>query len=95
MINNVEIERVTHFNILGLVLHSHLNWKKHLDHISLKLSKIIGILHRLKSVYPETVLLMLYNTLIVPNLTYCLLSWAYCLIIIVYMHVLKKRDYEL
>ena len=54
-INNVEKERVTHFNFLGLVLDSQLNWKKHLDHISLKISKIIDILHRLKSVYPETV----------------------------------------
>ena len=95
MINNVEIERVTHFNILGLVLHSHLNWKKHLDHISLKLSKIIGILHRLKSTYPETVLLMLYNTLIVPHLTYCLLSWGSLLSDNHCIHVLKKRDYEL
>ena len=60
-INNVEIDRVTHFNFLWLVFDSQLNWKKHLDHISLKLSKIIGILHRLKFVYPETVLLMLYK----------------------------------
>ena len=76
-INNVEIERVRHFNFLGLVLDSHqFNWKKHLDHISLKISKIIGILHSLKSTYPETVLLMLYNTLIVPHLIYCILSWG-------------------
>ena len=34
-INNVEMERVTHFNILGLVLDIQTNWKKHLDHISL------------------------------------------------------------
>ena len=40
-INSVKIERVTHFNFLGLVLDSQLNRKKHLDHISLKLSKII------------------------------------------------------
>ena len=64
-INNVEIERVTHFKFLGLVLDSQLNWKKHLDHISLKISKIIGILHRLKFVYLETVLLMYF--------TYCII----------------------
>ena len=88
-INNVEIEKVTHF--LGLVLDSQLNWKKHLDHISLKLSKIIGILHRLKFVYPETVLLMLYNTLIVPHLTYCILSWGSLLSDNHRIHVLQKK----
>ena len=46
-INTVEIERVTHFIFLGLVLDSQLKWKKHLDHISLKISEIIGILHSL------------------------------------------------
>ena len=50
MINNVEIERVTHFNIFRAVFDSQLNWKRHLDHISLKTSKIIGILHRLNKV---------------------------------------------
>ena len=32
-INNVEVERVAHFNFSGLVLDRQLNWKKHLDHI--------------------------------------------------------------
>ena len=90
-INNVEIERVTHLNFLGMVLGSQLNWKKHLDHISLKISKIIGILHRLKLVYPETVLLMLYNTLIVPHLTYCILSWGSLLSDKHRIHVLQKK----
>ena len=79
------------FNFLALVLDSQLNWKKHLDHISLKLSKVIGILHRLKFVYPETVLLMLYNTLIVPHLTYCILSWGSLLSDNHRIHVLQKQ----
>ena len=90
-INNVEIERVTHFNFLGLVLDSQLNWKKHLDHISLTISKIIGILHRLKFVYPETVLLILYNTLVVPHLTYCILSWGSLLSDNHRIHVLQNK----
>ena len=89
-INNVEIERVTHFNFLGLVLGSQLNWKQHPDHISHKISKIIGILHRLKTVCPKTVLLMLYNTLIVPHLTYCILSWGSLLSDNHLIHVLQK-----
>ena len=45
--------------------------KKHIDHISLKISKVIGIMHRLKDIYPKNILLTLYNSLIVPHLNYC------------------------
>ena len=41
-INNVEIERVRHFNFLGLVLDSQLNWKKHLDQYLLNYPKLLA-----------------------------------------------------
>ena len=75
-INGNKIERVTEFNFLGLVLQSNLSWNKHVNHISLKVSKAIGNIHRLKSVYPLSVLLTLYNTLVLPHFNYCILSWA-------------------
>ena len=63
--NGNAIERVTQFNFLGLILHESLSWDKHINmHISLKVSKAIGILYRLKSIYPHRELLTLYNTLI-------------------------------
>ena len=49
-LNGNKIERVTQFNFLGLILQSNLSWNKHVNHISLKVSKTIGILYRLKSV---------------------------------------------
>ena len=75
-INGNKIERVTEFNFLGLVLQSSLSWNKHINHISLKVSKAIGIINRLKSVYPLAVLLTLYNTLVLPYFNYCILSWG-------------------
>ena len=54
-LNGNKIERVTQFNFLGLILQSNLSWNKHVNHISLKMSKTIGILYRLKSVYPLSV----------------------------------------
>ena len=59
-LNGNKIERVTQFNFLGLILQSNLSWNKHVNHISLKVSKTIGILYRLKSVCPLKVLLTLY-----------------------------------
>ena len=69
-INGNNIERVTQFIFLGLILESNLSWNKHINHISLKVSKAIGILYRLKSVYPLSVLLNLYNTLVLPYFNY-------------------------
>ena len=43
-VNNNNIERVTQFNFLGVILHSHMTWNKHINHISMKIAKSIGIL---------------------------------------------------
>ena len=42
-INNVTIDRVNDFKFLGLIVSSNLKWNKHIDHISIKVSKVIGI----------------------------------------------------
>ena len=46
-VNNNTIERVTEFNFLGVILHSHMTWNKHINHMSMKISTSIGILCRL------------------------------------------------
>ena len=51
-INDTKIERTTQCIYLGLILQTKLSWNKHICHISLKVSKTIGKLNRLKSVYP-------------------------------------------
>ena len=76
VINNTPIERVTNFNYLGLQLSNDLNWDKHKCVISLKLTKTIGVLNRLRYEYPEEILLTLYNTLILHHLNYCILLWG-------------------
>ena len=42
----------------------------------MKLSRSIGILYRLRNIYPESVLVTIYNTLILPHFHYCLLLWG-------------------
>ena len=76
LINGKAIERVTQFNFWGLILESNMSWNLHINHISLKISKAIGILYRLKTIYPQLVLQTLYNTLILPYFNYCILVWG-------------------
>ena len=63
------IERVTQFIFLGVKLHSHVTWNKHINHISMKIARSIGILYRLRNVYPESVLITIYNTSSFPLLS--------------------------
>ena len=73
VINNIIIERVSHFNFLGIMLSYNMIWDAHINHISKKISKAIGILYQLKHIYPQRILFTLYTTLIVPHLNYCLI----------------------
>ena len=59
-INNITIDRVTDFKFLGLIISSNLKWNKLIDHISIKVSKVIGIMFRLKYIVPCDVLQTLY-----------------------------------
>jgi len=71
------IEFVNEFNFLGMMLHRHLNWKAHRDLISKKLSKTVGILHRLKNILPLCALLHIYNSLVLSHLNYGALLWGW------------------
>ena len=73
-INNVTIDRVNDFKFLGLIISSNLKWNKHINHISIKVSKVIGIMFRLRTILPSDVLQTLYNSLIMPHFHYCLLT---------------------
>ena len=56
----------------------HLIWKSHVENISNKCSKTIGVLNKLKYVLPLTVELILYNScFILPHLNYGIMTWEY------------------
>ena len=60
----------------------------HIDHISPKMSRIIGSLNQIKMIFPQEMLLSIYNTIILRHLNYCILSWGkYC----EQMTLLQKR----
>ena len=75
-INNVNIESVQNFNFLGLHLSSDMTWNFHISEVSKEISRNIGILKKLKLIVPNNILLTIYNTLILPHINYCLLSWG-------------------
>ena len=75
-INNSTITRVHHTKFLGVIIDSKLTWQDHIMHIKNKISKIIGILLRVRRVLSTKALVTLYNALILPHLTYCVTVWG-------------------
>ena len=90
-INIIEINRVSQFNFFGIILSANLKWKKLIDHISMKISKVIGIIYRLKDVYPKNILLTLNNSFVVPHLNYCILTWGSKIVNGYKIHILQKK----
>ena len=91
-ISGNNIEPVTNFNFLGLTLSSALSWKQHINKISLKISKSIGVLYRLRDIiYPRAVLQNLYNALIIPQFNYCILCWGSVISENHSLHILQKK----
>ena len=48
IINHMPIERVTCFTFIGVIIASNLTWYHHINYISNKLTRICGVLSRLK-----------------------------------------------
>ena len=77
LIDNEKICCVDELNFLGLTITKHLSWKKHIDKISNKISKIVGVLNKLKFIIPDQILLTINNSVILLHLNYCILAWGY------------------
>jgi len=88
IINNTHVETVDNFKLLGITINKHLQWNTHIEHISIKVSKYIGVLNRLKYTLPPRILHTLYNTLILPHFNYGLLVWGHDT---TRLHILQKR----
>ena len=76
-IDGNKIEFVKEFKFLGLVIDENLSFKQHVNFVSKKISKTIGILARLKNTLPVGVLLNIYHALILPYLTYGISIWGW------------------
>ena len=77
LMNNRAIDVVHNFNYLGIMLDANMSWKSHIAMVSNKLSRINGILHRLKYLYPQNILITLYKSLFIPHINYGSLLWGH------------------
>ena len=76
IIDGETLEIVNETKFLGVYLDSALNWKKHVNYISKKIAKSIGIISRANQILGTKYLLQLYYSFIFPYLIYCNVLWG-------------------
>ena len=75
-IDNTPILPVEHTKFLGVIIDQNLSWKYHILKTTNQISKNIGILRKLRNTLPKRILFTIYNTLILPYISYSNIAWA-------------------
>ena len=75
-INSENILRVNKYKSLGVTLDETLSWDKHIAEIFKKVSKGLGALKRIRPYVPQSTLVTVYNTIILPYFDYCSTVWG-------------------
>ena len=74
--NNVYLNISKSVKFLGIILDDELSFNNHRLHICNKISKNVGLLCKLRQFLPQKQLFMLCNSLILPYIHYCNITWA-------------------
>ncbi len=76
MIDNVLIERVHEIKFLGVILDNKFCWKPQIKHVRTKVAKCIAILGKSQHILDHKSLYILYWSLVLPYLIYCVEVWG-------------------
>ena len=82
IINDHPVKEVNYTKFLGLYNDENLSWKYHISHVTMKMSKMTGILAKARHYLPLKLLQMLYMTKIYPYLPYCNITQGQVLILL-------------
>ena len=92
LINKKAIEQKEYVKYLGVLLDSKLSFCHHISSIKKKISRAIGIMHKMKSYVSKNVLTCLHYSLVYPFLIYAIPIWGVaCEKYINPLFVLQKR----
>ena len=67
----------TNTKFLCINIDNNLTWKAHINHITTKISKGVGVLSRLSKELSYNILILIYDTILLPYLTYCCITWGF------------------
>ena len=68
--NNTNITQSIYQKHLGIILYSKLTFENHINMVTTKINKTIGLLRKLQNLLPRTVLIKIYKAFVRPHLDY-------------------------
>ena len=71
ILGDIKIKKVSETKILGVIVDDQLKWNSHINMVATKVSKGIGIIRRMKAFVPQSTLISVYNSIILPHFNYC------------------------
>ena len=91
-INGHKISKVDNAKFLGLYFDSKMKWDYHISKKCNQISKTLTVMTKLKNYLPKWTLVTLYNSLILPHMTYGIVAWRNAnASLIKRMTILQKR----
>ena len=76
-INSKKLSLVTQFDFLGITIDSKLSWIPHTTKIAAKISRILGVMKKIKRYAPPTIMKSIYQALVFTRLNYGIKAWGF------------------
>ena len=76
-LNRTKLYESSRIKYLGLILDSRLTWKEHINELSKKLSRSVGMLYKTRDFCPTPILKSLYYSIFNSHASYGLPVWGY------------------
>ena len=70
------IRKVDEAKFLGVLIDKDISWRGHIGKVLTRIRQTMGIIGRARGFMTGPQLLLLYNTMVLPHLQYCLINWG-------------------
>lgn len=75
-LENKIINKVEHTKFLGVHIDKNLNWGYHIEDVCMKISRLCGLLYKIRHYLTSEAMFSIYYTLCYPYLIYCVSVWG-------------------
>ena len=91
-INHKSISEEKYVKYLGILIDSTLSWKFHINELGKKLSRVIGLMYKLRNFVSKETMVSIYYSLVYPYLLYGIPVWGSAsMTSLTTLHIIQKK----
>ena len=75
-VDNMDLDEVSSFKYLGIVINNRLTWQDHVDQMFSKINEKLGLLKRIRYCLPLDARLLFFNSYVLPLFDYADIVWG-------------------